>query len=603
MAQAKANQNSRIDLIDSDGGVDWINASATSSDLYINLNDGFSSTIGRTHFLTIANATAIENFIGGDGNDYIVGNELNNTLYGMRGDDWINGGAGSDTVVFLDAASNYTVTTVGSRVRVVSLTDGSVDDLYNIEWLRFGGSDTMALSAADYIDLAAPVLMGFSPAANAQSVSINATLRFIFNEEIQIGSGSINIFQGNTLWRSVSVSSSEVMIQGNTLFLDLANTFAYDTSYTINFEAGVVSDLSGHATSALSSALNFKTELDIYTIMGTSAANTLLGTAADNRIFGLAGNDTLTDTLGGNDFLDGGLGSDRMAGGIGNDIYLVDAAGDVVTELANAGIDEVRSSVTHTLAANVENLTLLGILNINGTGNALSNVLQGNDGANILNGAAGADVLIGGLGNDTYVLDNIGDLVTESIDAGLDLVQSSVHVSALLTDDPQAALIGENVENITLTGSNAINATGNAQNNTINGNSAANILRGGLGNDQLNGGLGRDTLLGDGGLDIFIFNTALSASNIDTIQGFVTADDVIYLENAILRSLTTVGVLNANNFVTGTRAIDANDYVIYNNATGALLYDSDGSGNVAAVQVAVLVGVIGTVTANDFMVI
>ena len=91
----------------------------------------------------------------------------------------------------------------------------------------------------------------------------------------------------------------------------------------------------------------------------------LTGNSADNTLTGNAGNDTL----------DGGAGTDTMRGGAGNDIYVVDDAADVVTENANEGIDTVQSCGHLTLGSNVENLTLTGSSAINGTGNALANVL------------------------------------------------------------------------------------------------------------------------------------------------------------------------------------------------------------------------------------
>lgn len=105
-------------------------------------------------------------------------------------------------------------------------------------------------------------------------------------------------------------------------------------------------------------------------------------------------------------------GADMMSGGGGNDTYTVDTAHDIVTETANNGTDTVRSSVSYTLAANVENLVQLGASNLNGAGNALTNQLIGNTGNNRLDGKAGADTLsgregidtlIGGDGNDTLI--------------------------------------------------------------------------------------------------------------------------------------------------------------------------------------------------------
>jgi Ca2+-binding RTX toxin-like protein len=91
-----------------------------------------------------------------------------------------------------------------------------------------------------------------------------------------------------------------------------------------------------------------------------------------------------------------------MAGGHGDDIYLVDDALDVVTEAASEGTDTIQSSVSFSVATNVENLTLTGSASINGTGNASNNILTGNSAANILSGGAGADVLTGLGGADTF---------------------------------------------------------------------------------------------------------------------------------------------------------------------------------------------------------
>ena len=96
--------------------------------------------------------------------------------------------------------------------------------------------------------------------------------------------------------------------------------------------------------------------------------------------------------------------------------------------------------------------------------------------------------MFGGTGNDTYVVDNAGDVANETDGDGTDTVLSSISFS--LADAVHA--IGS-IENLTLTGTGAINATGNALDNVLTGNSGANVLIGGVGADTVDGGGGVDT--------------------------------------------------------------------------------------------------------------
>jgi hypothetical protein len=182
------------------------------------------------------------------------------------------------------------------------------------------------------------------------------------------------------------------------------------------------------------------------------------GTAND----GLA--NTLTGTVRG-DYLDGRGGADTLTGGDGNDVYVVDNAGDKVVE-TNASatqIDTVQSTLAnYTLPAHVENLRLLGTGNLNGTGNALGNVLTGNVGNNILDGRGGADTLNGGGGNDILRVPGLG---FKNLDGGAG-VDTLVLTSAGQTLDLTA--FGSklhNLETINLNGANTLTLTAAAVQN------------------------------------------------------------------------------------------------------------------------------------------
>ena len=153
--------------------------------------------------------------------------------------------------------------------------------------------------------------------------------------------------------------------------------------------------------------------------------------------------------------------------------------------------------------------------------------MTGNTGNNILNGGAGTDTLIGGIGNDIYVVDTTTDTITENANEGTDTIQSSVTYSI-------AAVA--NVENLTLTGTAAINGIGNAANNVMTGNTGNNILNGDAGNDILTGGLGKDTLTGGLGVDRFDYRTLADSvfSSFDVITDFnaTTDNDLFFVSTA-----------------------------------------------------------------------
>jgi Ca2+-binding RTX toxin-like protein len=200
------------------------------------------------------------------------------------------------------------------------------------------------------------------------------------------------------------------------------------------------------------------------------------------------GND-LANVITGNEssnLLDGRGGADAMAGGFGNDVYLVDNAGDTVTENVNEGTDLVFSTAHFALSANVESLILQGNADLQGYGNTLANMLYGNAGSNLLDGRGGADVMAGGAGNDTYFVDDAGDMIVETANEGTDAVFAIV-------DHTLAA----NVETLVLQGMGNLSGTGNSLANSIYGNAGDNTLDGRGGADIMSGGAGNDTYFVD----------------------------------------------------------------------------------------------------------
>ncbi|KAF0654381.1 putative rhizobiocin/RTX toxin and hemolysin-type calcium-binding protein [Cyanobium sp. Copco_Reservoir_LC18] len=314
----------------------------------------------------------------------------------------------------------------------------------------------------------------------------------------------------------------------------VALTLASGNGYRIGTATAVTGTITNDDSSATANQ----------TLNGTTNADLLIGGSGNDSLSGLASNDTLIGN-GGNDTLNGGTEADIMSGGLGNDTYTIDNIGDQVIEAAGQGTDLVQSSITYTLGADLENLTLTGNNTaINGTGNNLDNVLTGNSGNNslsglggndTLNGGTGADTMSGGLGNDTYTVDNSGDQVLELSGEGTDLVQSSVTYT-----------LGNNVENLTLTGTTAINGTGNNLDNVLTGNSGANSLTGLDGNDTLNGGTGADTMSGGLGNDTYGVDNAgdqvleLTGEGTDLVQTSITYTLGNNVENLTLTGTTAI---------------------------------------------------------------
>ncbi|MDO8310463.1 MAG: calcium-binding protein, partial [Sideroxyarcus sp.] len=443
---------------------------------------------------------------GTSGRDNIVGFDTDENITGLAGDDWLNAGNGNDTV------------------------DGGIGN----DGMRGGnGNDTYVFNVGDGQDKVYQNFVDNNGSDNATTV-----------DTIALGSGitTASIVLNRVVDNLVIKTSATDSVTVNNYYLTNVDwkidqiKFADGTVWnqaTIEQNATLV-----QVPTTGPDVLSGTTGNDV--IHGLAGNDTIGGGAGDDQLFGDDGDDTLNGDAG-DDVLDGGIGNDKLLGGMGNDTYIVDSTADVITENASEGADLVKSSVTVTLAANLENLTLTGTAAINGTGNILANTLTGNAGNNILDGGAGIDTFIGGAGNDTYIVDNIADIVTEAASAGTDLVQSSA-----------SYILSTNVENLTLTGTSNINGTGNTGINTIIGNSGNNILDGAAGIDAMKGGAGDDTYVVDNAADVVTENASEGTDVVNSSVNYTLSGNV---ENLTLSGTALTGTGNTlANVITGNSA-------------------------------------------------
>ena len=410
------------------------------------------------------------------------------------------------------------------------------------------------------------------------------TLLFIFDTKLD------KIRQiTNKLTQLTNIASLEIISPSTESSLQLSSTVlnsANIKSYSSQLQQWGKS-LNTAGTDTIQSSITYSlatlANIENLTLTGTANINGT-GNAANNVITGNTGNNTLN----------GGAGTDTLIGGLGNDIYIVDSTTDTIRENANAGTDTIQSIVTYSLAtlANIENLTLTGTANINGTGNAANNIITGNAGNNTLNGGTGTDTLIGGLGNDIYIVDSTTDTIRENANAGTDTIQSIVTYSL-------ATLA--NIENLTLTGTANINGTGNAANNIITGNTGNNILTGATGKDTLTGGLGIDHFdyrtLADSVLNSFDVIADFNANTGNDL--FLVSTTRSQFSNAgTVATLDTVGItatLTTTSFI-------ANAAAQFTFGSSTFVAINDGTDGFSAVTDAIIdvTGLIGTLTINNF---
>ena len=454
---------------------------------------------------------------GGEGNDVVRGGAGDDVLYGGAGLDYLGGDAGDDTL-YLEgdqAISDHATTTLlsaninlsGAATHTgASVAGGAGNDRFVlVEDLRASASQGVMANLIDDFEVGNPketidlsqihAVRGFAD-LNFSSVTVDGQqylrvwlgtmasgTQYLTLKGVTAGQLSASHFtfgQGGAQPKVLltGTAGNDLLVGdagGNTLDggvgADVMEGRLGDDTYIVDHPGDVVKEVVGGGYDVVKSSVShvLADEVEVLQLQGSAAINGT-GNGLANRLVGNAGNNVL----------DGAGGADVMVGGLGDDIYVVDDGADRIVESADEGTDTVRTSVSFTLATHLENLELTGDADINGTGNAVDNILRGNRGDNRLDGAQGADQMHGGGGNDSYFVDHMGDQAIEAPDSGFDRVFASVDFS-----------LGANVERLELVGP-ALNATGNSADNELIGNTLDNRLYGGAGNDFLQGGSGND---------------------------------------------------------------------------------------------------------------
>ena len=415
---------------------------ADSGAAYVVFGAAFGGTV------TTNGTVAAEMLIGGTGND---------ALSGGGGGDVVHAGAGNDRLTVNDLAFR--------------LADGGA------------GTDTLALGGSGLLlDLSNPLV-----AAKIDGV-----------ERIDLTGTGNNTLVVNQL----SVLGGIGAVVGGMHILVVERNYGDTVQFV---EANWVKTGSfTNADGTFDRWLLGNAEVQVEQVMPPLTGMTIVGTDGDDVI-------STTVTVPGQpkatavgDFIDGAGGADRMAGGLGDDTYVVDNAGDVVTEVAGEGTDTVEAWLGWTLGANVENLILTGSASINGVGNDLANVIEGNSGSNVLLGGGGADALSGGEDADYLLIDG----ADTAMDGGAGFDSAFVQTAAPVTLDMGASSIEwvlGNAGNDTFDAASQTGAVyiyGMGGDDTLTGSAFGDYLDGGDGTDTLAGGDGADLMLGNGGSDI-----------------------------------------------------------------------------------------------------
>src|SRR5215470_926560 len=345
-----------------------------------------------------------------------------------------------------------------------------------------------------------------------------------------------------------------------------------DDDYYVDSPGDAVIENAGEGRDTVVSSIDYTLPANVEDLHLYGGAFSGTGNELDNQING-NDNDNILTGRGGDDWIAGGAGADTMIGGKGDDHFFVDQSGDVVIENYREGNDTVFSTISYTLGTWVENLTLEDSGGaIDGTGNDLDNIIQGNDSMNVLTGGGGddwiygrggADTMIGGKGDDHFFVDQSGDVVIENYREGNDEVVSSISYT-----------LGTWVENLELSYfSGAINGTGNDLDNIIQGNDSMNVLTGGGGDDWIYGQGGADTMIGGLGDDILF----VEQSGDVVVENYGEGNDTVWssITYTLGANIEYLRLDDSGGAINGTG--NELDNQIWGNSSGNIL---DGSGGV-----------------------
>jgi Ca2+-binding RTX toxin-like protein len=521
------------------------------------------------------------NLVGTAGIDTLTGGSGNDTLTGAGAVDRLNGAGGSDVYIMSTSADH--------SAAEIADTGTGLTDIDEVRFTLAAASPTAALNiltlfAGDTGIERAVISDANGLATGTAALSINAAavtsaitlVGNAGNNTLTGGTGN-DVLDGGLGADSLSGGTGNDTLIGGAGVDSLVGGTGNDT-YVVNLTAaGALEDTITEAAGADVDTVQLTGAYAGAVVTLTLAANleNLDASLTGTSLLNLTGNTAANIITGNNaaNTLSGGTGADSMIGGLGNDTYVVDNIADVVSELAGGGTDLVQSSVTYTLSANVDNLTLTGATAINATGNDDNNILIGNTAVNILSGGLGNDTLTGGTGIDTFSVTAGTDAITDLGNGGAEILTIAAGSTANATvtaawtatvatsntggtANINTAALAVNLAAVTA-GTAGFNVTNTGVATTLTGSALNDTLTGGAGNDTLVGGLGNDTLTGGAGVDTFTV-----ASGIDTITDLGNGVDVLTvaagaIANATLAAAWTAGATSINR---GTENITTNGF-------------------------------------------